>query len=84
MTEIEKAGEPFDCQPSLTFLTDQWTVAVIGCAHGKASGEGLTRASYREAAMAAAQEWRASHHGRAPADAPAGELDTVSAEAIGG
>jgi len=54
-----------DCQPSLSFVTDQWTVAVIVCDHETVSGEGSSKVSFLGAARAAVGQWHASHGERA-------------------
>jgi hypothetical protein len=58
MTGIDETS---DCEPTLTFQTDQWTVAVIDCEHGSVSGDGSSKVSFLEATRAAVEQWNASH-----------------------
>jgi len=58
MTQLDETS---DCEPTLTFWTDQWTLAVIDCEHGSVFGDGSSKVSFLEATRAAAGQWRASH-----------------------
>jgi len=58
MTQLDETS---GCEPTLTFWTDEWTVAVIDCEHGSVFGDGSSKVSFLEATRAAAAQWHASH-----------------------
>jgi hypothetical protein len=58
MTQLDETS---DCEPTLTFWTDQWTLAVIDCEHGSVFGDESSKVSFLEATRAAAAQWHASH-----------------------